>query len=144
MGKYIHFSQFINKDFQEKWLKFLIKNGAEINSETTNTKRTPIFYAVSFENYSLINFLIEKGADVNHMDINGETVDFYEARARKIKYYKFFIEKMIEPDKKNKNGETILDILNKMKEVFVSNDKETRKIYLMEKIYKNELKKRQK
>ena len=144
MGKYIHFSQFINKDFQEKWLKFLIKNGAEINSETTNTKRTPIFYAVSFENYSLINFLIEKGADVNHVDINGETVDFYEARARKIKYYKFFIEKMIEPDKKNKNGETILDILNKMKEVFVSNNKETRKIYLMEKIYKNELKKRQK
>lgn len=140
-GNYIHFSQFIDKKYQTEWLKFFLKQGADINSET-NLKRTPIFLASAFENNLSIDFLLEKNCDVNHVDINGETVDFNEARKRRVKYYKIFIQKMIQPDKKNKQGETILDILNTMEELFISNEKEKRKIVLMKKIYKREVNKK--
>ena len=74
--------------------------------------------------------------------MNGETVDFYEARKRRVKYYKIFIQKMAQPDKKNKHGQNILDILNKIEELFISNEKEKRKITLMKKIYEREVKKK--
>ena len=141
IGNYIHFSQFIDEKYQTEWLKFFIKHGADINSET-NLKRTPIFLASVFENNLSIDFLLEKNCDLNHVDMNGETVDFYEARKRRVKYYKIFIQKMTQPDKKNKQGETILDILNTMEELFISNEKEKRKIVLMKKIYKREVNKK--
>ena len=140
-GNYIHFSQFIDKKYQTEWLKFFLKQGADINSET-NLKRTPIFLASAFENNLSIDFLLEKNCDVNHVDINGETVDFNEARKRRVKYYKIFIQKMAQPDKKNKHGQNILDILNKIEELFISNEKEKRKITLMKKIYEREVKKK--
>ena len=68
-GNYIHFSQFIDKKYQTEWLKFFLKQGADINSET-NLKRTPIFLASAFENNLSIDFLLEKNCDVNHVDIN--------------------------------------------------------------------------
>ena len=138
-GNYIHFSQFIDEKYQKEWLEFFLKQGADINSET-NLKRTPIFLASAFENNLSADFLLEKNCDVNHVDITGETVDFNEARNRRLKYYKIFIQKMTQPDKKNKQGENILDILNKMEEVFISNEKEKRKIALMKKIYEREVK----
>ena len=141
IGNYIHFSQFIDEKYQTEWLKFFIKHGADINSET-NLKRTPIFLASVFENNLSIDFLLEKNCDLNHVDMNGETVDFYEARKRRVKYYKIFIQKMAQPDKKNKHGQNILDILNKIEELFISNEKEKRKITLMKKIYEREVKKK--
>ena len=141
IGNYIHFSQFIDEKYQTEWLKFFIKHGADINSET-NLKRTPIFLASVFENNLSIDFLLEKNCDLNHVDINGETVDFNEARKRRVKYYKIFIQKMAQPDKKNKHGQNILDILNKIEELFISNEKEKRKITLMKKIYEREVKKK--
>lgn len=138
MGNYIHFTQFLLENKTE-WLEFLFKHGANINAET-NKKETPLFYASGFENESSIKFLLEHGCDVNHRDINGETVDFSKARDRRVKYFKFFIEKMEEVDKKNKSGENILDILEKLKKSFEKDDKEMRKILLMEKIYKRQLK----
>ena len=141
IGNYIHFSQFIDEKYQTEWLKFFIKHGADINSET-NLKRTPIFLASVFENNLSIDFLLEKNCDLNHVDINGETVDFNEARKRRVKYYKIFIQKMAQPDKKNKHGQNILDILNKIEELFISNEKEKRKIVLMKKIYKREVNKK--
>ena len=141
IGNYIHFSQFIDEKYQTEWLKFFIKHGADINSET-NLKRTPIFLASVFENNLSIDFLLEKNCDLNHVDMNGETVDFYEARKRRVKYYKIFIQKMAQPDKKNKHGQNILDIFNKIEELFISNEKEKRKITLMKKIYEREVKKK--
>lgn len=141
IGNYIHFSQFIDEKYQTEWLKFFIKHGADINSET-NLKRTPIFLASVFENNLSIDFLLEKNCDLNHVDMNGETVDFYEARKRRVKYYKIFIQKMAQPDKKNKHSQNILDILNKIEELFISNEKEKRKITLMKKIYEREVKKK--
>ena len=141
IGNYIHFSQFIDEKYQTEWLKFFIKHGADINSET-NLKRTPIFLASVFENNLSIDFLLEKNCDLNHVDINGETVDFNEARKRRVKYYKIFIQKMAQPDKKNKHGQNILDILNKIEQLFISNEKEKRKITLMKKIYEREVKKK--
>lgn len=141
IGNYIHFSQFIDEKYQTEWLKFFIKHGADINSET-NLKRTPIFLASVFENNLSIDFLLKKNCDLNHVDMNGETVDFYEARKRRVKYYKIFIQKMAQPDKKNKHGQNILDILNKIEELFISNEKEKRKITLMKKIYEREVKKK--
>ena len=141
IGNYIHFSQFIDEKYQTEWLKFFIKHGADINSET-NLKRTPIFLASVFENNLSIDFLLEKNCDLNHVDINGETVDFNEARKRRVKYYKIFIQKMAQPDKKNKHGQNILDIFNKIEELFISNEKEKRKITLMKKIYEREVKKK--
>ena len=141
IGNYIHFSQFIDEKYQTEWLKFFIKHGADINSET-NLKRTPIFLASVFENNLSIDFLLEKNCDLNHVDINGETVDFNEARKRRVKYYKIFIQKMAQPDKKNKHGQNILDILNKIEELSISNEKEKRKITLMKKIYEREVKKK--
>lgn len=141
IGNYVHFSQFIDEKYQTEWLKFFIKHGADINSET-NLKRTPIFLASVFENNLSIDFFLEKNCDLNHVDMNGETVDFYEARKRRVKYYKIFIQKMAQPDKKNKHGQNILDILNKIEELFISNEKEKRKITLMKKIYEREVNKK--
>ncbi|WP_300359239.1 UvrD-helicase domain-containing protein [Fusobacterium sp.] len=137
-GNYVHFTQFLLED-KTKWLKFLSKHGANLNAET-NRKETPIFYAGGFENKDSIDFLIKNGCDINHRDANGETVDFIKLRERRVKYFKFFVEKMDEIDKKNKYGETILDIIVKMKEEFSSNDRELRKINIMEKIYKRNIK----
>ena len=87
-----------------------------------------------------IDFLLEK-EDINHPDISGETVDFNQARKRSVKYLKFLCEKC-KPGKRNKQGETVLDIFEKMEELFISNEKEKRKIDLMKKIYKRELTKK--
>lgn len=89
----------------------------------------------------VVSFLLEHGADINKKNIDGETVDFLKARERNIKYFKFFIEKMDEPDKKNKEGKNIFDILEEEKKAFATNEKEMRKINLMQKIFKRKTKK---
>lgn len=138
-GHYIHLTQMILQD-KIGWLKFLYKKGADVNSESSR-KETPLFYAGIFEDMPSVEFLLEHGADINHTDTNGETVDFKKARERRVKYFKFFIERMDKPDKLNKQGENILNILEEMKEAFISNEKELRKISLMEKIYKRAVEK---
>lgn len=45
-------------------VKFLLKNGADINYKNTFGK-TPIFYAVGFNDFNTTKFLIENGADIN-------------------------------------------------------------------------------
>lgn len=50
----------------------LIKQGININA-TNNAGSTPIHWAVSKKNYSLVRLLLEYGAEINQADINGNT-----------------------------------------------------------------------
>ena len=131
---YLHLSQFAQKD-RVKWIEFFLKHGINIDAET-NRKETALYLAGIFGNIESAEYLIKRGSDINKTDINGETPDFFNLRAGNIKYFKFFLEKMENPSKKNKHGEDIDDILKELEKNFSINEKSKRKIKIMEKIYR--------
>jgi ankyrin repeat protein len=47
--------------------------GVNVNVQNTKTAITPLSLAASFHQYSSVEYLIRKGADVNAVDNNGAT-----------------------------------------------------------------------
>lgn len=52
-------------------MKLIVENGAEINSLTI-TEATPFMRAVESASFPVVEYLIEKGAKVNHENIQGK------------------------------------------------------------------------
>ncbi len=67
----LHFCLDYNHD---KYAKFLVNHGhADVNSADKDDKWTPLMYAIQKQNFRLVEFLLQHGANVNHKDIDGFT-----------------------------------------------------------------------
>jgi uncharacterized protein len=66
--------------------------------------------ALSGDSLETVQFLLNRGANVNASDKDGETPLFYAVRACNAMLKKVLIEKGANPNRKNAEGITVLDI----------------------------------
>lgn len=69
-----------------KNVEFLIKNGADVNYENSFGK-TPLFYALEFNDVKLIKYLIKNGANVNKRYIDKAQKDAIASGIKNIPFY---------------------------------------------------------
>ena len=92
----------------QKSVEYLLQNGADINL-ITNQGADAFIYATQYGNVSCAELLLNAGADINHMDKDG-TALHNATREGKYDSVKFLLEKGINYNLKNPEGETALDI----------------------------------
>ena len=74
--------------------KFLLANGAEVNQTTVNEGFTMLMMAAICKKYNRIKPLLEAGADVTAVDMNGKTVlDYLEAEPAMLELCKEYSDK---------------------------------------------------
>ncbi|RZL47442.1 MAG: ankyrin repeat domain-containing protein [Pedobacter sp.] len=61
---------------QKDYIAVLINEGVDVNGENI-VQKTPLICAVEFNKAYFLSFLLEKGADPNHIDQNGNSAFFY-------------------------------------------------------------------
>ena len=62
--------------------KVIELNPKSVNSLGTIKKRTPLFTALNSCHIATANYLISKGADLNHQDVDGNTPILFAAKSR--------------------------------------------------------------
>lgn len=143
---YIHLPIICSDIDTRKWIDFFLAKGININVETSD-KESVLSLATKGRiekiEPGIIEYLISKGADINHLDGNKETLDFYCLRTGDVKWFKFFIERVNVPDKKNIKGLGVENYLKMYEEDYKEKSAEInlRKIRLMKKIYQRVIKK---
>ena len=70
-------------------LKYLVKNGADVNTARTHDKCTHLMRASAFGNIDGVTFLVEHGANVNLQDEDGKTALHYAICCRRDPYSDF-------------------------------------------------------
>eukprot|EP00833_Pecoramyces_ruminatium_P003345 jgi/Orpsp1_1/1177377/evm.model.c7180000061226.1 len=80
------------KNGNENLVKYLIKQGADINKKKKRGGETPFFYACKSGNENLVKYLIEQGADINKVNVVGETILFYACKSGNENIVKYLIE----------------------------------------------------
>ena len=103
-------------------VKELIQGGVKLNSVGENGM-TPLFAAVNGENYDIVNYLIDSGADVNFGDwtvlhetfdliIDGMIQDNLDKPDESIiEILRLLIENGADPTKRSSEGKTPLDLI---------------------------------
>jgi ankyrin repeat protein len=71
-----------------------------------NYGRTVLLNAALYGNIELVEWVIEKGANINHTDKNGYSALHFAAQENHTNVVKFLIEKNISLDIQDKNGNT--------------------------------------
>ncbi len=66
----LHYCIDYNKD---KFARFLVTHGANVNAPDKEDKWTPLMYAIQKQNLKMAKFLLEKGASVDYKDEDGFT-----------------------------------------------------------------------
>lgn len=90
---------------------FLIKKGALVNEHAhTRFKNTPLHYAVSDQNISLVKILIKYGADVDLKNYRGWTALHWAALRDNASLIKLLYEAKANVDVQDKNGYTPLHL----------------------------------
>ena len=72
-------------------IKLLIKNGVDVNYINTEENDTPITYAAYYDEFSVVELLIDAGADPFHQDESDHDV-FYYLKLNQTSLYNEFIE----------------------------------------------------
>ncbi|CAH1802310.1 unnamed protein product [Owenia fusiformis] len=89
-------------------IKFLLKNGANIDSKT-NIGITPLMWAVKRKAYSCVDLLIKSGADLDSQDTSGRTALMWSLKALNDKNrIKTFFENNAAIDKVDNDNKTML------------------------------------
>lgn len=65
----------------EECVRYLLEQGALVD-KTDCENSTPLMYAASLGNVAILNLLLEAGADINAMNIKGETAEYSASRAK--------------------------------------------------------------
>ncbi len=90
--------------------KLLLQNGADINYKTNVNALINLYLKKSYYNeeeiYTLIEYLLKKGADINLQDEYGNTLLFYAAAEDIGKIEELILKSGADPDLKNKKGDT--------------------------------------
>ncbi len=89
-------------------LELLIKKGADVNQAEKEYQKTPIFMALQVERPAMLKTLLDAGANLKHMDKQGETLFHSMARQDKIDYLKLLMELGVEVDTPDRSGNTAL------------------------------------
>ncbi|XP_058453811.1 serine/threonine-protein phosphatase 6 regulatory ankyrin repeat subunit A-like [Malaya genurostris] len=88
-------------------LKFLVRNGAEINA-VSKYGRTPLHFVARKGKLELVKWLIEHGANTNAKDDHGNTVLHEAVSSRQLDLITWLVEKQgVNIDTKNNYGETM-------------------------------------
>lgn len=104
----------------------------EINTFDKN-RLTPIFKIIKYKNLEVVEMMIVLGADIFVENRERENVLFECARNFDVKSFKFFISKGVSCKKLNKSGDSIGDVINKLK---INDDKLLRKSKILLSIFK--------
>jgi ankyrin repeat protein len=78
-------------------VKFLIEEGEDVNRVERGIKRTPIFTATYYGMEEVVELLLSKGANINHIDANGHTPLYYRIKDCDEKMVKFLLNKGADP-----------------------------------------------
>ncbi len=102
----LHYAVMLNS---LEMVRFLVEQGLDVNSET-NDKRTVFFVAVTepYIDNGIIDYLLEKGADINRKDIRGVTPLMSTLFVKNNTLGKFLIEKGADVTLQSNSGKTAL------------------------------------
>nr|XP_966762.1 PREDICTED: fibronectin type 3 and ankyrin repeat domains 1 protein [Tribolium castaneum] len=89
-------------------VNFLITLGANVNTPSFYTRKSPLAVAVSLGHLSVANLLIDKGCDTNTTDINGLTLLHHAVDSGNTESVKFALKIGSNVDAKDCNGWTPL------------------------------------
>lgn len=87
---------------------FLINMGANVNTVTMYTKRTPLMLAIFNGNLEIAQMLCDKDADVNLKDINSLNILHFAVDSNRITNVEFALKLVSNVDEKDCNGWTAL------------------------------------
>lgn len=91
-------------DYRRQIVKLLVLSGADINI-ATNFNRTVMKTIVFDGDMELVQFLVENGGDLNYIDQDGANYLFY---CNKVECLKYFVNKGLNINSTQKNGENII------------------------------------
>lgn len=96
-------------DLLKGYIDILINDGVDIN-EGNIVQETPLIIAIKFNKKNLIGYLLEKGADPNHTDRDGNSAFFYAVAHAQSESMYDILRNFDSPafDQVNKKGETLL------------------------------------
>jgi ankyrin repeat protein len=125
LEKYPHLNQFITvaketllhlatraRNSSPQIVKYLVgEQKAEVNVAEKSDDSTPLHNAVEEGNSEIVQFLVDKGADVNAIDKEGWAPLHLAVQERNIEIIKILLtSKNIDPELKDHNGKTALDL----------------------------------
>ena len=90
-------------------VKYLLENGAEVNS-VTNSLRTPLHVACTRDFLDIIKVLVEEGANINAQDENGDTPLHLLSKLGHTESVKWFLSQGPDLSIKDKYGELPFDV----------------------------------
>lgn len=93
-------------------VKKVIEDGVYINEQDKINKFTAIHLASFKKNEEILNFLIEKGADINRQDFYGWTALHWACANEQFDVVKILIEKGADINVKDLNNKTVMDLAN--------------------------------
>lgn len=96
-------------DLLKGYIDIFISEGVDIN-EGNIVQETPLSIAIKFNKKNLIEYLLEKGADPNHTDRDGNSAFFYAVAHAQSESMYDILRNFDSPafDQVNKKGETLL------------------------------------
>ena len=85
-------------------VKYLINNGADVNGGVSGGEENPLMKAARYNYLKMAEFLVEKGADLESTNYDGNTPLQFAAYEGKITMVKFLLEKGADINAKNKTN----------------------------------------
>lgn len=89
-------------------VKLLLKYGADINKGGSNMNIPSLAYAITINNISIINYLLNNGADIEHHDTSGNSPLMYAIGIRDLNVIKLLLKRGANPNSVNNNGKSVL------------------------------------
>lgn len=101
--------------------KELIDKGVDINYQNRSLKNSVLHACLSneTENIQILEFLLEKGANVNVQNFNGSTPLIFAVVNNHVASIKLLLEKGADVTIKDRYGSTVLDMLDKEKDSMI-------------------------
>ena len=84
------------------------ENDENVNENADKYGRTPLHYAINFDNYENVKLLLDNGADVNAKDNEGKTPLYWAVEMGKYEIVKLLLEHGADVDIKDNDGHTPL------------------------------------
>lgn len=84
------------RNLDTEMMDILLENGADLEYKTGFSRYTPLIWCVLWESYKAIDYLLERGANINVEDYFGHTTLMIAAREGKLKLMKYLLERGVE------------------------------------------------